>query len=601
MATYQDIKGLKVKYLSADPGTLRAGDVWYNSVSNTLKGVVSFAAWSSASPLSNPVFQNSGTGIQTASLSVNGGTGPPSGYRTATEEYNGTGWSTGGVTTYTMGYGGASGTQTAALAGGGDGNTPGACDEYDGTTWTGAGAMGINAYQGKFAGTQTATVAAGMYYDAEAYEYNGASWTATSSDMPTHVNSAGAVGTQAAAAFLCGGNVSGGASSSLTQEWNGSSWSLGPANTLSGTGGAASGQAPSSDCLMMVAGPPKNQVSRFDGSSWTTSPATMATARNDGAGAGGSSSSALYAGGTITPYTNVTEEFNVSIDTVTAGAWASGAVVPYSARQNMTLGLQGAAMNVGGYTTTTVNTSVEYDGTNWTATPALNVEARFGGVAGTTAAGLQFAGIQTATYSANVQTWNGSTWADSPYNLTTGTYGTMGCGTQTAALKVAGENPAGGNYTTGEEFDGEAWTASGALPQAKYAAAGNGVQTSAIITGGSPSGTTTFEYNGTGWVAGGALNTSRPAGQAGSGGTTTDSNIVFGGGQPTLVSATEGYDGTTWSTRPSLATARAFMTGAGTATAGLCAQGAPPTGTTNLTELFTGETSAATASTLTTS
>ena len=40
MATYQDIKGLKVKYLSADPSNLSEGDVWYNSTSDTLKVAV---------------------------------------------------------------------------------------------------------------------------------------------------------------------------------------------------------------------------------------------------------------------------------------------------------------------------------------------------------------------------------------------------------------------------------------------------------------------------------------------------------------------------------------------------------------------------------
>ena len=40
MATYQEIKGLKVKYLSADPSNLNEGEVWYNSTSDTLKVAV---------------------------------------------------------------------------------------------------------------------------------------------------------------------------------------------------------------------------------------------------------------------------------------------------------------------------------------------------------------------------------------------------------------------------------------------------------------------------------------------------------------------------------------------------------------------------------
>ena len=40
MATYQDIKGLKVKFLSADPSNLNEGEVWYNTTSATLKVAV---------------------------------------------------------------------------------------------------------------------------------------------------------------------------------------------------------------------------------------------------------------------------------------------------------------------------------------------------------------------------------------------------------------------------------------------------------------------------------------------------------------------------------------------------------------------------------
>ena len=37
MATYYDIHGQKVKYLSSDPSPVTKGQVWYNSTSNTLK------------------------------------------------------------------------------------------------------------------------------------------------------------------------------------------------------------------------------------------------------------------------------------------------------------------------------------------------------------------------------------------------------------------------------------------------------------------------------------------------------------------------------------------------------------------------------------
>ena len=75
--------------------------------------------------------------------------------------------------------------------------------------------------------------------------------------------------------------------------------------------------------------------------------------------------------------------------------------------------------------------------------------------------------------------------------------------------------------------------------------------------------------------------------------------MVFGGSP--AVAVTQGYDGTSWSTRPSLATGRGFTTGNGTATAGLIVSGGPPSGTSTATEEFTGETETVTSKTLTTS
>ena len=68
------------------------------------------------------------------------------------------------------------------------------------------------------------------------------------------------------------------------------------------------------------------------------------------------------------------------------------------------------------------------------------------------------------------------------------------------------------------------------------------------------------------------------------------------GGTPSIT-RTEGYDGTAWSTRPSLANGRSFGGGAGSSTAALYMCG---DGTTHVEE-FTGETTAANVKTITTS
>ena len=52
MTTYKNIKGIEIKYLSADPPAPNAGQVWYNSTSKVVKGAINgLGAWSSGGAL----------------------------------------------------------------------------------------------------------------------------------------------------------------------------------------------------------------------------------------------------------------------------------------------------------------------------------------------------------------------------------------------------------------------------------------------------------------------------------------------------------------------------------------------------------------------
>src|SRR5210317_1511664 len=102
MADYTEIKGNRIQYLDSDPTLTSAneGQVWYNTTTGTLKGLVQLEAWSSGSPLSTTKrFMGSGssTGGQSAAIGFGGDASPPGLNETnATEEYNGSGWSNGG-------------------------------------------------------------------------------------------------------------------------------------------------------------------------------------------------------------------------------------------------------------------------------------------------------------------------------------------------------------------------------------------------------------------------------------------------------------------------------------------------------------------------
>ena len=601
MSTYREIVGKKIKKVSSDPSAGTEGQMWYNSTTGTLRGIAITEAWVSGPAMSEPRATMAGGGTNTSAITSGENGGNPSDAVLA-ESYNGTGWASETNVPTALGYTNGTGSSSEAYvqAGGGYPSKTGTVLDYDGSSWTSGTAVpgGSPGYieSGMCGPSADALFCGGNNGATTTWERGSGSWTAGGA-MANGVYAPTLVGTQTAAISMGGVTYPGGYRD-FNQDYNGTAWtSLTVLPAVRGYSGGAGIQTLS----MMIGGnSPSSAVAtclEWDSSSWTSIP-NLGTARNTMCPMGKTVGTAVATPGNQS--SAGTEEFNRSTNTITAAAWASGGTVPYTSRQNMSFGTQTAAIGCGGYVSTTLDTAASYDGTNWTSSPSLNVAARMGGVAGTQGAGLQFGGIQPpGTYNTNVQTWNGSAWANNPLNLSVGTYGLMGCGTQTAALKVGGENPGGGNYTSSEEYDGEGWTAGGALPEAKYVGAGNGIQTSAIITGGSPSGTNTFEYNGSSWTAGGSLMTSRPGTQAGSAGADSDSNIVFGGG-PALTT-TEGYDGTAWSTRPSLGTGRGSTNGNGIATAGLMVSGGPPSGTTTACEEFTGETSSVNIQNFTTS
>ena len=143
MTDYKAIFGKKIKFLTSDLSAAEAeGEIFYSDTDNDFKVAVAAGAWSSSSAALVARDTAASTGPQTAALVFGGAT--PS-RTTATEEYDGSGWSTGGVLpTATTGMGSArNASQTAALGMGGyDGAKTGESFEYDGTSWTDGGAMG---------------------------------------------------------------------------------------------------------------------------------------------------------------------------------------------------------------------------------------------------------------------------------------------------------------------------------------------------------------------------------------------------------------------------------------------------------------------------
>jgi len=613
MATYQDIKGLKVKYLSADPGTLRAGEVWYNSTTGTLKGVVNFETWASGTNMSTARQGTRGTGIQTAGIIIDGAGGPATGtFINKTEEYNGSGWASGGDTNITAIARATFGTATAAVAVGGLQASPNitidSAEEYNGSSWTAVTAcpqatrsatgMGIETsglvVGGEYAGTLTNT-----------QEYNGSAW-GTGGVIPTGNYNAAGGGTLESNSWFAGGADG---FHSATLLYSGTTW------TASGSLNTArdqSGGAGISTAALIFGGrvPPSNVsavTESFDGSTWTTSPATLGTAARQAAG-WGTQTAALMGGND--PASTITQLYNNSSNTITSAAWASITAYPTECTGVGGVGSSTAGLFFGGESAPgpVITTSTTYDGSSWTAANAKGTASQLSMNFGTQTSAVAAGGEPVPGVGSQVEEWGGTSWSTAPNTISVARRngGGSGSGEPSGVIFGGGEHP---SYSTSTEgYDGTTWTGGGALPNGKAGVSAGDSATAALFFGDAQNPSPPYqsnvsqEYNGSSWTATPSLLIERGNGPSGaSTGANSGGGAYYAGGTyPSLIASMESYDGSAWYTSPSLGTAVWNQGGNGSTAGALSVAGSRPAYTT-ASEEFTAETSVASASTLTTS
>ena len=616
MATYKQIFGKQVKFLSSDPANEAEGQVWYNSTSGTFKTVVNSGAWSSSSPISTARLQSAGTGTQTSSLLMAGNIPP---YPTATavvEEYNGTGWSNqASIPTATMGGGGA-GTVTSALFAGGfvapppPGQT--ATYEFDGSTWTGGGVLNFGRTNIGSGGSQTAAIvfcgseASSPNPSNKAEEYNGTSWTA-GGDLGNarYGMGAGNVGLQTATLAIGGGMSP---YTDKVEEYNGTSWSE---TTVIPTASSESSRWGTTTAAVYAGGYPTPGMGgknfHFDGSTWTAAP-DMAYPRAANPGTG-TTTAGLVAGSD--PFVANTEEYNVGTTVVVPGAWASAPALN-TARTlgGSALPAQNAGIIFGGSAPYTGATE-QYNGSAWTTSPgSLNTARGYNSGFGTETAAVCAGGYNDTLPSgtsgmAVVEEWNGTAWSEET-NIPANRKNCGNCGIITAGLLMGGstQQPFAPNVVdTTFEYDGTNWTTVNTMPGARGQGMSGGTQTAAFYAGGRTAPAyvaTTIEYDGTNWTAGGdlAFGAGPPSGFQGSIGTLT-AGLAASGIPSTNLANT--YDGSVWSTAPSYTTQRNRGFSGGTGAAAIIAGGSGGPGYVDATEEFTAETTAANYKTITTS
>ena len=615
MTDYKTIRGKKIKSFATDLGNEQAeGQIFYSNTDNQFKTAVSSSAWSSSGPLITGRRGFWGTGTQTAGLAFGGKDGPGAGtaVTNATEEYNGNGWSAGGnlgTARYVLG-GATNAPQTASLGFGGYGPLTNSTEEYDGSSWTSGG--NLNTARGFLAGagTQTSALGFGGYTSGDvnnSEEYNGTSWTEGNNLAQTIRQMAGN-GLQTAALSV-GGLTGGGTARDITEEYNGTSWSSG--GTMASAHFSLRSVGTQDDALAFGGSPPPSkstQTQAYDGSSWSSKP-TMATARN-GSSCSGTSTAAITAGGLTgapSTITSTSEEFNVTVNTITAAAWSSGGNLGTARSRGTGGGTLTAGICVNGITVDVE----EYNGTSWSEQNNMPTALRDPCGFGTQTAFVGCAGYQPGGSPVNT----GSTYEYDGSNWTSG--GTMNVGRDGTSLHFGGVLTAGlvngggtPPYKQTEEYNGTSWSNANASSLDHYRTNITGTQTAAFIFGGygiDPGGpqagasvTFTEEYDGTNFSSGDSLLTGANAPLGMSNSNKDDSTCAGGFDQATSarLSLTQNYNGTVWATGASLGTARYAGTGGGSAAGGFVASGnVPPT--TNATEELTAETTSLNLKTIT--
>jgi hypothetical protein len=277
MAGYNTIRGLRVKYLSADPATSEDGQVWYNSTTGNLRldGIALAASWASGGNLVAGQRNGVTFGIQTAAIFAGGHT--PSGTSLNSETYNGTTWSEGNNLGSIADYAAAAGTSTAGLAFGGSPAGVKKTQSYNGTSWSEVNELTAGRYAIGGSGTQTAALAAG-------------------------------------------GSPPGNTGSNLSEEWDGTNWSEG--NNL-GTARYKPTQFGTQTASVAVGGDTGpadvNNVEEYDGTSWTAGtvyPSTLSYAAS-----AGTSTVGLVFLGDISPVTG----YGATSNTYDGTSWAASA------------------------------------------------------------------------------------------------------------------------------------------------------------------------------------------------------------------------------------------------------------------------------------
>jgi len=312
MTTYKNIKGIEIKYLSADPPAPTVGQVWYNSTTKVVKGAINGAgAWADSADL--PAARHNAGGVGTATNALHFGGLPTS---ALTFSFDGTSWTSGNNMASNDQAMACFGTTTAAVAAAGEsGTTPtDTTEEYNGTNWGSGGNISTKRTQAAGFGTLTAGAIAGGFNGnalTATEEYNGTSWS-SGGDLTVGSYGGAAGGTLAAGVFAVGQTAPG--TTNSINYYNGTAWTAqsGTAN-LARAGMMSTGAGTQTDFGIYGGGNPVTTSTEFwNGSSFTTGGNLPSARSSMSVGKSGTSTSAIIFGGSAPPSIATTNIYSVS-------------------------------------------------------------------------------------------------------------------------------------------------------------------------------------------------------------------------------------------------------------------------------------------------
>ena len=558
MAKYSDIKGFTVQTLSTD----------------TVASQAAGGSWASGGDLNAARESIAGAGSQTAALAFGGNT-PGSPKSAANENYNGTSWTE--LADLNVGRGAifGYGTTTAAIGSGGltypftpTNFSTAANESWNGSAWTEVNDLNTSRGSGGAAsgGTSTAgLVFGGAYVPGPSYAAvaNVESWNGTSYTETADLNTArafimGGAGVQTAALAYAGTPPT----TQKTESWNGSAWTeLANLNTTaeSRTG---SGSLYTAALCFGGASPAPARIGNtelWDGSSWTEV-ADLSTARN-GMAAAGSDTANLGIAGSLPP------------NVVTVEEWTAPSTFVKQVEGQLFFHSTANAFKE------TIN---DFAGATWGSGASLNTaRERMGGASqGTPSAGLVCGGPGSPY--GQTEEYNGTAWSEQN-DLNTGRYiSGGGCGTQTALVYAGGYNPAGSpQYETAnsETYNGTSWTEGNDLNEGRIDCYSVGTATAGMLIGGAqaaggPGTVDSVElYDGTSWTE--TTNIPTVTQEMGALGLQTAS-LIFGGSvdsDPSTKNTTIEWNGTSWTASNNYPFNVKYTTAFGSQTSGIAAGG----------------------------